>query len=143
MDLRKYLRGLSQRLHKQTQSIESRILYALEVVGERAVEIAKRTKTYKDNTGNLTASIGYGVYHNGVEYSVGGFGDGVGRQAGLKRLAEIAQGHRNKQFVLILVAGMEYALYVERSGYVVLDGASMQLDSMLKDELSKVKVYEQ
>lgn len=142
MDLGKYFKGLSQRIHKQTQSLESRILYALEVVGGRAVEIAKRTKTYKDNTGNLTASIGYGVYYNGVEYSVGGFGGGIGEQAGLKRLAELAQGIRDKQFVLIIVAGMEYALYVERRGYVVLDGASLQLDGILKDELSKVKVYE-
>lgn len=142
MGISKYLKELSLRLHKQAEVIDEKILQALDAVGSRAVDLAIKTKTYKDNTGNLTASIGYGVYHKGVERHIGGFGGGKGEQEGLNKLASVAAQHRNKSLVLIIVAGMEYALYVERNGYVILDGASVRLDNILREELNKVKVYE-
>lgn len=142
MGISKYFKELSLHLHKQSEAIDEKILQVLDTVGSRAVELAIKTKTYKDDTGNLTASIGYGVYKKGVEYSVGGFGGGKGEQEGLNKLAAVASQHRNKSLVLIIVAGMEYALYLERNGYVILDGASVRLDNILREELNKVKVYE-
>ena len=141
MDLSKALRAISERLHKSTDSIEDKILSVLDMAGQQAVRIARNTKTYKDETGNLTASIGYGVFHFGKSHSIGGFGGGVGEQKGLQKLQEIAADYASKPYVLIVVAGMEYALYVERRGFVVLDAANLQLDNILRSELSKIKVF--
>ena len=35
---------------------------------------------------------------------------------------------------------MEYAAAVERKGYVVLDGALLRSDNIVKNELSKIKL---
>lgn len=141
MDIAGYLQGVSKRLKNTTESIESKVLQALDRAGQRVVDVAHSTKTYQDETGNLTASIGYGVYHKGEEYSVGGFGSIKGGDEGNKRLASVAAQHKNKAYVLIVVAGMDYAVYVERRGYIVLDTAKLKADSIITEELNKVKVY--
>lgn len=141
MGVAKYLKDLSKRLHKTEQDLSNKILLALDSTGQQIVSLARATKTYQDRTGNLTASIGYGVYHGGEEYSIGGFGSGVGGQKGLEKLAQKAALHKHKPYVLVVVAGMDYAIYVERSGYVVLDAAGLRLDSVVYEELNKVKVY--
>ena len=141
MDLARYLKGLSKRLHKSVDDVSEKILQALDSTGQRMVEMARNTKTYQDKTGNLTASIGYGVYYKGVQHSVGGFGNGEGGQKGLAKLEQVATMHRAAKYVLIVVAGMDYATYVERSGYVVLDTAGLQFDNIATTELNKVKIY--
>lgn len=140
MDLGKYCRELLKRMRSSADSAEESVLSALDNAGQRLVEIARNTKTYKDNTGNLTASIGYGVYHRGKRYSVGGFGYGEGGQKGLEKLESVAAEYSSRPFLLIVVAGMDYAIYVERSGYVVLDAAMLQKDSVLNAELKRVKI---
>lgn len=140
MDLGKYFRELLKRMRSSADSAEESVLSALDNAGQRLVEIARNTKTYKDNTGNLTASIGYGVYHKGERYSVGGFGYGEGGQKGLKKLESVAADYSSRPLLLIVVAGMDYAIYVERSGYVVLDAAMLQKDSVLNAELKRVKI---
>lgn len=142
MDLAGYLKGISKRLHKSADGISERVLQSLDRAGQRVVEIARSTKTYQDKTGNLTASIGYGVYHKGVQYSVGGFGHGVGEEKGKARLELLASQQKSKPYVLIVVAGMDYATYVERSGYVVLDAAGLQIESVATAELNKARIYD-
>lgn len=141
MDLAKYLKGLSSRFNKTTDRVENKVLLALDRAGQRLVDIARESKTYQDETGNLTASIGYGVYHKGEEFSIGGFGGGNGEKEGVKRLSDVASKHKSKAYVLVVVAGMEYAIYVERSGYIVLDVAKLKANSVITEELNKVKVY--
>ena len=141
MDLAGYLKGISKRLHKSVDNTSEGILQALDRAGQKVVDIARNTKTYQDRTGNLTASIGYGVYHKGVQYSEGGFGYGEGGEKGREKLQELAAQHKSKSYVLIVVAGMDYATYVERSGYVVLDAAGLQVDGVTIAELNKVKIY--
>ena len=141
MDLAGYLKGLSKRLHQSVDDVSEKILQALDSTGQRMVEVARNTKTYQDKTGNLTASIGYGVYRRGTQYSVGGFGYGEGGQKGLAKLEQVATQHKAKEYVLIVVAGMDYATYVERRGYVVLDTAGLQFDNIATTELNKVKIY--
>ena len=142
MDLAGYLRKLSQRFHKSVNGLSESILQSLDRTGQRVVEIARNTKTYQDKTGNLTASIGYGVYHNGVQYSVGGFGRGEGGDKGREKLETLAAKQKNKPYVLIVVAGMDYATYVERSGYIVLDAAGLQVECVANTELNKARIYE-
>lgn len=141
MDLGRYLREVSKQLHKAADNTHTKVLEVLSMAGQRAVDIARNTKTYKDRTGKLTASIGYGVFHFGKSHEIGGFGGGEGEQAGLKKLTSLAADYTDRPYVLIVVAGMEYALYVERNGYVVLDAADLQLDNILRSELSKIRVF--
>lgn len=134
------LKEVKEMLNKSVERLDEETISAFIRAGQRLVEAARATKQYKDKTGNLTASIGYGVYKNGEEKSVGGFGGGDGEQQGRSYLAELAARYRSYKYLLILVAGMDYALYVERKGHVVLDGASLQAGSVLNEELNKIRL---
>ena len=104
----------------------------LAAAGDRFCEVARATKTYNDVTGRLTASIGWGVVVGGQIVREGGFGSGEGGDEGRKSLYDAAQMLSNTSPTLIVTAGMRYALYVERSGHVVLDGARMRMDDIVQ-----------
>ena len=104
--------------------------------GEEAVARIMETRTYKDRTGSLTASIGYGVVDNGEIVREGGFGSGEGGKKGREVLREAA-GSLKGGHSLIIVAGMEYAIYVERRGFVVLDGGTIGLDKEVESIIQR------
>ena len=108
----------------------------LAAVGEVFCDVARATKTYSDVTGNLTASIGYGVVVEGHIVREGGFGSGEGGSEGRKALHDAAQMLSAYSPTLIVTAGMRYALYVECKGYVVLDGARMRMDEIVQSLIS-------
>lgn len=108
----------------------------LAAVGEIFCDVARATKTYSDVTGNLTASIGYGVVVEGHIVREGGFGGGEGGSEGRKALHDAAQMLSAYSPTLIVTAGMRYAFYVERKGYVVLDGARMRMDEIVQSLIS-------
>ncbi len=74
-----------------------------------------------DRTGNLRSSIGYLITMNGKPITQGGFkptaapggNGGEGQQVGAKYASQIASIYASMPLVLIIVAGMEYAVYVE------------------------------
>jgi hypothetical protein len=134
------IKEAKERLRLFKQQADEAVLRALDSTGQRLVEIALSTKQYQNRTGNLSASMGYGVYHNGNEYSTGGFGGGEGESRGREALEQVRAQYAHSKFALIVVAGMEYAAAVERKGYVVLDGALLRSDSVLADEMSKIKL---
>lgn len=110
---------------------------ALKECGERAIRRIESTRTYHDVTGNLTASIGYGVIWDGSLYATGGFGGGEGGTKGMEVLLSAAKDIVNG---LIIVAGMDYALYVERKGYVVLDGGTLEISRDMAEILKDVRL---
>lgn len=116
---------------------EKLMISAFKRAGHLAVEKIKQTKTYKDVTHRLTSSIGYGVVWNGELVEEGGFGGGEGGEKGRSYLHSFASG---VPYGLIIVAGMEYALYVERKGYVVLDGGTLDIGKDIEDYLAKQKI---
>ena len=122
------------------EKIEENIVPLLEEAGERAVERARASKTYQDQTGNLTASIGYGVIKGGQIIISGGFGNGKGGARGRAALEEHAAEIGRNKYGLIIVAGMDYASYVERTGHVVLDGERLSLDRIVNEVLSQMKI---
>lgn len=113
---------VARELRTLVSRAEDMMFDAFEYAGEKAVERIMATKTYQDRTKRLSSSIGYGVFRNGRLVSTGGFGSGEGREKGLQTLSEQASSVPNG---LVIVAGMEYALYVERKGYIVLDGGTL------------------
>lgn len=110
-------------------------------VGERFCDEARATKTYADRTGRLSASIGYGIVVNGRVVRTGGFGGGEGEAEGLATLARAAEEVSSANPTLIVVAGMNYAVYVERKGFAVLDGARFRLPD-IAEEVSTSRLLE-
>jgi hypothetical protein len=96
-------------------------------IGETFITGARNNANFTDRTGNLRSSIGYIILENGVQYTEGGFTrikqgtEGVGK--GKDFIDKIAARYP-RGLVLICVAGMGYAAYVEAKGYDVITGSS-------------------
>lgn len=95
------------------------ILTALRYFGEECVNrIRKRSsdESWIDQTGNLRSSIGYTIFQEGEEVAVSAFqqiGDGAeGSRRGKEYAREIAEKY-TETYCMAVVAGMEYAEYVE------------------------------
>ncbi len=143
---RRALQGsIDRRLNNLLRSMVNVLCYA----GEEVIKYARNPnrKRYTDQTGNLTSSIGYVVLWDGKVVKQSDFSpvrgarkktglDGTKRgRAFLKQLiAENGTG-----LVLIVVAGMPYAAYVEARGYDVLDSAEIKANEIVKRLLSKLK----
>lgn len=100
--------------------IAEEIVRALSYLGEECViKIRDRSAeaSWYDQTGNLRSSVGYAVYQNGnisVESSFNQVKNGtVGVNEGKKTIIELATKYANNEFTLVILAGMEYAEYVE------------------------------
>lgn len=112
-------------------------------IGNEVVTTARTSHKYKDQTGNLTSSIGYCVLRNGSSISESVF-DVVsngqdGSDKGRNFLAELADKY-NDGIALIVVAGMEYAVYVNAKGLDVLDSAELKAKEMIKDFKRQLKL---
>lgn len=113
----------------------------LSEIGERFCDEARATKTFSDRTGRLSASIGYGIVVNGSTVRTGGFGGGEGEAQGIATLQRASSEVGGSSPTLIVVAGMHYAIYVERKGYAVLDGARFRLPD-IAEEVSTERLLE-
>ena len=111
--------------------------------GEKFIDIARRNGSYKDQTGNLRSSIGYIIAKNGevvaenFTESEKGTDKTTGKYKG-RRLAEEVSLSHSGGYVLVGVAGMEYAAAVEAKGYEVGSGANTQCEKYLRDTLKSV-----
>lgn len=140
-----------RKLEADLAKINRLIFLRLSYLGELCVNHARTVPAqigYTDRTGALRASTGYAIYANGKQIRADFTGDGTkaseGNAAGLQRVEEIAQSHTNG-WVLIVVAGMNYAIYVEALGRDVLTSAEQlareAMPGMLQDltrQVSKI-----
>ena len=102
------------------ERLEKAIVFLLQALGEELAKYAKDHHNYQDQTGNLTNSIGYAVVRRGEILNYGGeIQPGEGAAEGLKVATQMAAKLPNS-FSLIIVAGMNYAAYVEAIGYNVI-----------------------
>lgn len=93
---------------------------------------------YIEWTHYLKGSIGYVVYNDGekiAEHFDGGGGKGNDGVAKGQQLAEQVASNYPMGFVAVMVAGAEYAAYVESKGYDVLTGATSEASGILKKYL--------
>jgi hypothetical protein len=112
---------------KWSAEVRARVINAmlsrLQFVGEDFVVNARSINTYMDQTGNLRSSIGYIVVYNGNILSQGFDAAGRGTESGQKgvqeaqKLAKDIADEYPTGFVLVCVAGMDYAAAVESRGY--------------------------
>ena len=102
------------------ERLEKATIFLLQSLGEELAKYAKDHHNYQDQTGNLTNSIGYAVVRQGKIVTYGGeLQPGEGAAEGLKVATQMASTLPNS-FSLIIVAGMNYAAYVEAKGYNVI-----------------------
>jgi len=130
---------IQKMLAERQERIMAAILLNLKRVGERFVRNARENDTYKDRTVNLRSSIGYVILRNGDQlfesFESKGGPEGV-KQA--QKIIEQSKKNFPKGFVLIGVAGMDYAAAVEAKGYDVLTASSLQAETDLKIAMARI-----
>lgn len=107
-----YLSSEAERIHRLT-------VRALASLGEQCVRLARDRApelSWIDQTGNLRSSIGYIITHNGNILRYSDFKQvkrgSEGTKTGKDFAEEIANQFSN-EYVLVVVAGMNYAEFVE------------------------------
>lgn len=119
---------------KRIRMMKTAIARNMCYVGERCVNTARSSHTYRDQTGNLSSSIGYAVSIDGNLVQCSPFpqvlngrqGTIDGQKYVLDIIAKYPQG-----IVLVVVAGMNYAVYVMDKGYDVLDSAESLAEALI------------
>ena len=133
---------INNRINRWVVSIEQRTIWTLAMVGEACVNAA-RNKTpaegsFNDQTGNLRSSIGYVVAREGNILTAKFEGKTAEGRAQGQKIADEVLRDNSKGFILIVVAGMEYAAAVESKGYDVITGSIPAAKALLK---KKIKEY--
>lgn len=124
--------GVHVRFVEFAKRIHKAMITVLQYIGEECVRQARENGNYTDHTGNLRNSIGYVLLSDGniissnfeerVQSKVVDKANGLGVLEG-KNLADKLAKDFTKGYALIVVAGMNYAYYVETLNKDVLDGA--------------------
>ena len=130
---------LFAKIDAKTEEARASYTEAFEMACRDIVNLAKKTNTYEDQTNNLRSSIGFILYDRGElvteNFSKAGKGikgDGSEGIVEGKRIAEEAAKTYPESLIGVIVAGMEYALYVETKGYDVLTGSCLQAKTVLE-----------
>jgi len=123
-------KALLLRLKRLDAAIISRFIF----VGETFVKNARANHTYKDQTGNLTSSICYIVFKDGIQRSLG-----IIPEASRKLIEELRTKHLSG-YVLIVATGMNYAAAVENMGKDVLTASSIKAKKDLQRSLKNFKL---
>lgn len=150
--------AVTEELTKGVQNVHARIIRDLAIAGEKAVEKARLIVTaggggsvlppYTVQSGNLVSSTGYAIVHDGQIVTMSSFqavpgpkGDGQEGSATGKAYAKELAMRYTKGYALILVAGMEYASYVQELYHrdVLVSGSLVaeQLVNELREKLQR------
>lgn len=106
-------------LYKSLEILKDEITKCLVKLGEECIaKIRDRSKeeSWIDRTGNLRSSIGYAVYDYGIKQIESAFqivrNGNEGSSEGKKMISQLGSEYSNA-YSLVVVAGMNYASYVE------------------------------
>lgn len=126
---------------ERKRRIDQAVLSRLQYVGEQFVRNARERANFQDRTGNLRSSIGYVVLKDGLQKSGSNWiqvkAGKEGTKAGQDLIDEIAKKYPTG-YVLIGVAGMDYAAAVESKGFDVISTSAGEAASSLKTALKKL-----
>ena len=125
------------------QEVERQIIESLCRIGEEVVTLAKMIppeRGFTDRTGNLRSSIGYVVCKDGQPINVAFEavkGGHVGVHTGQKLAMNVAKKYP-EGYTLIVVAGMDYAVYVESKGRDVLTSSETEAGKLIGQHLADI-----
>lgn len=118
---------------RKALAAERVLLSVLTEIGLRCLKEARNNGSYTDQTGNLRSSIGFCVLKNGKivkEIFANDLNDGKpasseGVAESKSALSSLIPQYTSSEYCLIIVAGMNYAVYVEGRGKDVLTSAEL------------------
>ena len=129
--------------------VEQKQIARLQRLGEMCLIEARNNKGYMMQTGALLSSTGYEVFVDGVaihsQFDAASGAESEAAAKGVQTGKSIAEkiGKETKGVALVVVAGMNYAAYVEARGKNVLSSAEhlaeRELPRMLEKLISSVK----
>lgn len=131
---------------EKLQRFNDAVLLRFIRVGEQFINNSRNNHTYKDRTGNLTSSIGYIILKDGEQLTEN-FLEKPGPElkdeklVGAENAKKVAQELARqfpKGFVLICVAGMDYAAAVESKGYDVITSSAITAKDDLPKQLNQL-----
>ena len=118
---------IQQYIEEQLALKVAQLINSLSYIGEGALRIAREKGSYTDRTGNLRNSTGYVIAVDGQITARAGFKSK--NEDGAAFAEELARTTDGKA-VLVVCAGMNYATYVSRRGYDVLDSAELEAKAL-------------
>lgn len=129
--------------------VEQKQIARLQRLGEMCLIEARSNKGYMMQTGALLSSTGYEVFVDGVaihsQFDAASGAESEAASRGVQTGKSIAEkiGKETKGVALVVVAGMNYAAYVEARGYNVLSSAEhlaeRELPRMLEKLITNIK----
>lgn len=131
------MKGINTMLENFENEVQSRVIRILSFIGEKCVNEAKNAGAYNDRTGNLRSSSGYIIIHDGKIHNQN-YQSGEGGQKAMQVANQIANEYP-KGSALIVVAGMNYAAYVEARGLNVLTSAELLAEREIPNLLRQLK----
>ena len=126
------------------KEIEKKQIARLQILGEMCLIEARNNKGYMMQTGALLSSTGYQVFVDGVaihsQFDAASGAESDAASKGIRAGQGIAEsvGKETKGVALVVVAGMNYAAYVEARGYNVLSSAEHLAERELPRMLDKL-----
>lgn len=139
--------ALQRKLEERKQALVAGLTDELSQLGEASVTYSKDNKGYRDRTANLKNSISYELFLDGelITTYIGQIPKPDAIKDGQHVVKTIIDAYADKPgivaprgFTLIVVAGMEYARYVEDKGYNVLYLTKEYLRNELKKILQRI-----
>ncbi|MFN3341900.1 MAG: hypothetical protein ACK40M_04340 [Flavobacteriales bacterium] len=118
--------------------VENALILNMKAAGEQFIISVRNNNTYQDRTGNLRSSTGYIIMKDGrqlfQDYETLPGPDGSGKEGtrAAKRVIREASKRFPRGFVLIGVAGMDYAAAVEAKGFDVISNGAIEAEAALK-----------
>lgn len=140
---------VKKRIDAFLDMVEQKQIARLQRLGEMCLIEARNNKGYMMQTGALLSSTGYQVFVDGVaihsQFDAASGAESEAAAKGIKTGQGIAEqiGKETKGIALVVVAGMNYAAYVEARGYNVLTSAEhlaeRELPKMLEELITNIK----
>lgn len=134
---------IEEALRKKLADELNAIVYRLYEIGLSAVNTIRQNHAYLDQTGNLTSSVGCAVVVDGEIMQISDFeaikptGE-QGAQEGRSYVQSLASQFP-QDITLIVVAGMNYAAYVERRGIGGMTGGELFAKQAVEDLLEELQ----
>jgi hypothetical protein len=126
---------------EQLNLIRENLIRTMLYIGETVLNTARSTNSYRDQTGNLRSSLGYAISIDGK----------IIRQSDFKTVKQGGEGSKEgaafvkklvrkfpKGICLIVVAGMNYAYWVKKRGYDVLDSSELRAEKLVPQLLKQL-----
>lgn len=127
-------------LEEKRKNFEEALLMRLRRIGEQFVSNARQRADFTDRTGNLRSSMGYVILKDGNQL-YDNFQQKSGGTVGVDKAKEVIDEIKKNfptGYVLIGVAGMDYAAAVESKGFDVITSSAGIAELSLKDAVKKL-----